>query len=137
VKRPTWEQQKAIVEQWKRAGPELERIRREELRHWVYDWTIVDALLDMGDRFGRSRFPRGMVEMQSLFMRAARKQGLIPHAVREESATYGDGGVPPANRRHARNHDGTKRTGGGRRTETKTEGSGARVTASSRQNQPL
>jgi hypothetical protein len=90
VKRPTPEQQKIIVEQWKRAGPELERFRREELRRWVYDWTSVDAVLDMGDRFGRSRFPRGMIEMQRLFMKAARRQGLLPPAtVREKLAPYG------------------------------------------------
>jgi hypothetical protein len=47
------------------------------LDKWICDWTGVDAVLDMGDRFGRSRFPAGMVEMQRLFMKAARGQGLL------------------------------------------------------------
>ena len=77
MKYPTREQQKAMIDQWKQAGPELARFRREELRQWVYDWTTVDALLDIGDRFGASRFPHGLIEMQRLFMKLARKQGAL------------------------------------------------------------
>jgi len=80
MKKPTRQEEKAIVEQWKRAGPELARFRRKELRESAYDWTRVDALLDIGDRFGQSRFPDGLVEMQRLFMKLARKQGLLPPA---------------------------------------------------------
>jgi len=74
MKRLTKEQQKKVVAQWERAGPELERFHREELRNRQYDWTTVDALLDMGDRFGGSRHPEGLVEMQRLFIKAARRQ---------------------------------------------------------------
>ena len=72
--RPTLAQQKAVVEQWKRAAPALASARRDELVRWEYDWTTVDALLEMGDRQGRSRPTSGMVEMQRLFMKAASRR---------------------------------------------------------------
>ncbi|MFH1108354.1 MAG: hypothetical protein V1790_04030 [Planctomycetota bacterium] len=53
-----------VVAQWQKAGPELERIRRERLRQWQYDWRDVDALLAAGDRFGAPRTTSGLVEMQ-------------------------------------------------------------------------
>jgi hypothetical protein len=58
-------QQKQIVKQWGRAGRELERIHRRELREWTYDWTTVDALLDAGTRTGGAPRPTsGLVEWQ-------------------------------------------------------------------------
>jgi len=74
----TRQQMQKVVEQWKRAGPELERVRKEELRRWQYDYKAVDALLDMGDNFGKSRPTSGLVEMQKWFMKLAERQGLPP-----------------------------------------------------------
>jgi hypothetical protein len=71
MKRPTREEELAIVRQWIQAAPALAAQRHKELRERSYDWTTVDALLDMGSRFGRPRFAEGMVEMQRLFHRAA------------------------------------------------------------------
>jgi hypothetical protein len=97
VKRLAKEQQRYLVRVWDKAGPELERIRREELRGLPYRWEDVDALLEMGDHYdGPRRLTSGLIEMQRQFMELARKQGLLPAAVREESATYGGAGVPPA-----------------------------------------
>ena len=66
-----WQQYAA---QWKRAGPELARIRREELANWTYDWMLVDSLLEIGANSPRKEEePNGLVEMQRLFMKAAPK----------------------------------------------------------------
>jgi hypothetical protein len=80
---------KQYVEQWKRAGPELERIRREELKGLKYDFPAVDSLLEIGDRFGQSRPTSGLVEMQKWFMMLAERQGLVSGTAREEPAPYG------------------------------------------------
>ncbi|MBI3986395.1 MAG: DNA-processing protein DprA [Lentisphaerae bacterium] len=97
MKRLTWKQQKAVVQQWKRAAPALARAREEELAAWQYDAATVDALLDIGAKAPRKEEePNGLVEMQRLFMKAARKQGLIPYAVREGPAPYGSEGLPSA-----------------------------------------
>jgi hypothetical protein len=83
------EQYRAYVEQWRRAGPELERFHAEELRRYRYDPADADTALEMGDYYdGPPRLTSGMIEMQRKFMELARKQGLLP-AVREESAVYG------------------------------------------------
>lgn len=74
------------IEQWKRAGPALERIRREELRELKYEFPVIDALLEIGDRFGKPRLNSGLVEMQKWFMVLARRQGLVSKTVREEPA---------------------------------------------------
>ena len=116
MKRLTREQQRVVVQQWKKAGPELERVRNEELRKWVYDWTSVDALLELGDRFGQSREATGMVEMQRLFIKAARQQGLLPAMVRETPAPYGSAEPGPRKpmktrrkkRAHAKGTTGTE-----------------------------
>ena len=74
---------------WDRAGPELERIRREELRGLEYRWEDVDALLDMGASYdGPPRMPDGLIEMQKGFMQVARKLGLLPAVVREPGEAY-------------------------------------------------
>lgn len=70
MKRPTRAQELAIVRQWMRAAPVLAEQRRVELRERPYDWTTVDALLDIGARSGCPRFAEGMVEMQRLFRQA-------------------------------------------------------------------
>lgn len=97
MKRLSTEQQRHLVRIWQTAGPELERIRREELRGLPYKWKDVDTLLDMGDYYdGPPRLTSGLVEMQRLFMKAARKQGRLPYAVREEPTAYGLAGIPLA-----------------------------------------
>ena len=65
---------KLWVETWKRAGPELERFRRQELRAFNYEKSmhIVDGLLEMGARFARPRPTSGLVEQQRLFQKAKR-----------------------------------------------------------------
>lgn len=76
MKRLTREQQKAVVEQWKRAAPALARARDEELKEWEYDPTTVDALLEIGAKSPREEDePNGLVEMQRWFIKFARKQG--------------------------------------------------------------
>ncbi len=72
------EQYQAYIEQWRHAGPELERFRAEELRRYRYNPADADSVLEMGDHYdGPPRVADGLVEMQRLFMKAARKQGLI------------------------------------------------------------
>jgi hypothetical protein len=67
----------------------LQAARDEELRGAPYDWTAVDALLEIGSRASPAENDSsGLVEMQRLFMELARKQGLLPAAVREESPTW-------------------------------------------------
>ena len=81
---PSKEQQRALVRQWEEAGPELERIRREALRGLPYRWEDVDALLEMGDHYdGPPRRTSGLVEMQRLFMKAARQRGRSHKAMRD------------------------------------------------------
>ena len=70
---PSHEQERLIIKQWIAAGSALARQRDEAIRSRPYDWSTVDALLDMGDRFGRPRFAEGLVEMQKFFRRAARE----------------------------------------------------------------
>lgn len=84
------EQYRLYVEKWKRAGPELEKFRRSELRALDTRAEVsgMDALADIGLRFGTPRKTSGLVEMQAWFMKFARKQGLLPAAVREASADY-------------------------------------------------
>ena len=88
MKRPTKDQQRIIVEQWKRATPALQKARDDELRAAPYDWKKVDALLDIGAQApAKEEESNGLVEMQRWFMKLARKQGLMT-TVREEPAAY-------------------------------------------------
>ncbi len=84
------EQYRRFVENWRRAGPELERIRREELRakDTRKDVAGMDALADLGLRFGKLRETSGLVEMQRWFLEFARRQGLLPPAVAETPGEY-------------------------------------------------
>jgi hypothetical protein len=90
LKRPTRQEQKAIVEQWKQAAPALQQARDEELQRKPYDWTTVDALLDIGANAPfEEEEPNGLVEMQRWFLKLALKQGLLPaSAVRDDPAPY-------------------------------------------------
>ena len=89
-------QWRQYASQWRRAGRALDTVHREELAQWKYDWRVVDALLEIGDRSPhKEEEPNGLVEMQRWFMKFARKRGLLP-AVREEPVSYGGAGVPSA-----------------------------------------
>ncbi len=99
MKRPTNAEQKAIVEQWKRAAPALQQARDEELENTAYDWTTVDALLDIGAKAPRREDePNGLVEMQKRFMKLARKQGLLnpssPSTTRRTPPSFRPARVP-------------------------------------------
>ncbi|MEI6634059.1 MAG: hypothetical protein WCP22_09615 [Chlamydiota bacterium] len=90
MKKAEKEQMREYVERWKKAGPELEAIRRKELAEFDHaaNWESIDALLDIGDRFGRSRKTSGLIEMQRWFMKLAEQQGLRPKPIREKKARY-------------------------------------------------
>lgn len=60
----TKSEMKRIIQQWGRAASELERQRRKALGQWVYDWRMVDALLECGERWRQSRRTSGLVAMQ-------------------------------------------------------------------------
>jgi len=64
------------VEIWLKAGPKLERIRRERLRAFRYEEHVaeIDDLLQMACRFARPRLTSGLVEQQRLLQRL-RDQG--------------------------------------------------------------
>jgi hypothetical protein len=68
------QQLKQWVETWKRAGPELERMRREELRAYRHEDNVeaIDALLQIGYKHRRVCATSGLVEQQRIFMRATR-----------------------------------------------------------------
>jgi hypothetical protein len=57
------------VENWRQAGPKLEAIRRKELREFRYEDHAeeIDALLEIGLRFGEPRTTSGFVEQQRWF----------------------------------------------------------------------
>lgn len=69
MKKPSIEEQRALVKRWDTLGPELERIRRDALRGMPFDPKAVEELLSLGEQYdGPPRFAEGMVEMQRLFM---------------------------------------------------------------------
>ena len=63
---------KAWVEHWQKVGPKLDAIRRKELRNFKHEDHIeeIDALLEIGSRFGTPRTTTGLVEQQRLFQKA-------------------------------------------------------------------
>ena len=63
---------KAFVEKWQQAGPELQRVRDEELRAYDHQekmW-IVDSMLRIACARAVPRTTSGLVEMQRLFAKA-------------------------------------------------------------------
>ncbi len=60
---------KGWVEHWRRVGPILEAVRRDELKAFRYEdhIDIIDALLDIAIRLGPPRTTSGLVEQQRLF----------------------------------------------------------------------
>ena len=67
---------RGFVEQWRRAGAALERIRREELRQFRHEDHVssIDSLLDLGVRLGEPRAWSGLVEQQRLFTLARQRR---------------------------------------------------------------
>lgn len=65
---------KEWVEHWRRVGPILEEIRREELRNFNYEeqCPIIDALLQLGLDHAVPRPTSGLVEQQRLFAKLRR-----------------------------------------------------------------
>ena len=64
------------AENWKRFGPELERIRREELRR-IDQHREIELLCGDFDYTVEPRKPKptsGIIEMQRLFMKALRRE---------------------------------------------------------------
>ena len=61
--------EEAWVENWRRVGPELERIRRQELRAFRYEENVeaIDSLLEIACRFAVPQPTSGLVEQQRLF----------------------------------------------------------------------
>lgn len=84
-------QARALAKQWDKAGPELEAFRKKELAEFDHakHWQLIDGLLSSGVKAGADTDSSGMVEMQRIFMKASRKQGLLPSAVREDRAAFG------------------------------------------------
>jgi hypothetical protein len=68
------QQLKQWVETWKRAGPELERFRYEELRALTHEQSMaaIQDLLELGYQFARPRQTSGLVEQQRLFRKLRR-----------------------------------------------------------------
>ena len=87
MSRQNWAQ---FAQQWQRAGPVLENLRRQALQSLEHDAEGVDAVLAVGDSLGSSRPSSGLVEMQRWFLKLAERQGLVPKpVVREERSEYG------------------------------------------------
>lgn len=67
-----------FIERWRRAGPALARIRKEELRNFDYkkNLPIIDSLLQLAvDQKLPPRTTSGLVELQKLLhRRPTRKQ---------------------------------------------------------------
>jgi len=68
----THEEAKEYVERWRKAGPELEKVRREELRSLnnQNNSKLIDSLLEIGSIWPQKRPTSGLVEQQRLFQRA-------------------------------------------------------------------
>lgn len=65
---------KEWAEHWRRLGPILEEIRREELRNFNYDeqLPIIDALLQLGLDHAVPRSTSGLVELERLLAKGRR-----------------------------------------------------------------
>lgn len=68
----TREEASRYVEHWKRVGPLLEGIRREELRRFSHadNAQAIDDLLAAGLLHAQPRATSGLIEMQRIFSKA-------------------------------------------------------------------
>jgi hypothetical protein len=68
----THDEARQFVERWRKAGPELEKVRREELRaiRHAEQATLIDSLLELGLTYSRPSTTSGMVEMQRILSKA-------------------------------------------------------------------
>ena len=66
------EEAREYVERWKKAGPALEKIRREELRAMSYkaEASAIDKLLEAGLLHAQPSSTSGLVEMQRILSKA-------------------------------------------------------------------
>jgi hypothetical protein len=65
---------KEWIENWRRAGPKLEEIRRWELRNFNHEeqWEMVDALLQIGFAHATPCATSGLVEFERLMAKTKR-----------------------------------------------------------------
>ncbi len=70
----TNEEAREFVERWKKAGPALEKIRREELRNLSHEdcQKQVQTLFGLGSRKQKNRYKSGLIEQQRFFQKARR-----------------------------------------------------------------
>lgn len=63
------EMAKRWVDTWRRAGPELERIKAEELANYIHEdhWPAIDQMLEWAHRNAKPRTSSGLQEMQKYF----------------------------------------------------------------------
>jgi hypothetical protein len=63
-----------MIAHWRRIGPELDRIWRQELREFNYkeNFAFIDGLLELACEHGLPRTTSGLVELQRLFAKARR-----------------------------------------------------------------
>jgi hypothetical protein len=70
----TNEEAQEFVERWRKAGPELEKVRRQELRALtnVEANRLFHAVLEIGNSHHQNRDTSGLVEQQRIFQKARR-----------------------------------------------------------------
>lgn len=70
----TDDEAREYVERWKKAGPALEKIRREELRNLSHEacQRQVQSLLSIGIANQQPRRTSGLIEQQRIFQKARR-----------------------------------------------------------------
>ena len=70
----THEEAREFVERWKKAGPALEQVRREELRNLTHEQCQkrIHALFEMGSQHRQNRSKSGLIEQQRIFQKARR-----------------------------------------------------------------
>ena len=63
------------VKNWQKAGKELDKIHKKELRDFDYKSNIqvIDSLLQYACEHATPRFTSGLVEQQRLFMKFRKK----------------------------------------------------------------
>lgn len=67
----TRDEARAYVEHWKRVGPILEEVRRQELRNYRIEDNVnqIHGLMALGGQLARHRPTSGLVDLQRLLHR--------------------------------------------------------------------